>query len=56
MILMDDREGVALARRNGIGVTGTLGVLSMAAKQHLVNLAEPLQLPALRERGPGYRA
>lgn len=43
MILMDDREGVALARRNGIEVTGTLGVLSMAAKQHLLNLAEAFE-------------
>lgn len=40
MILMDDREGVIFARSKGIEVTGTLGVLSMAAKQGLINLLE----------------
>jgi predicted nucleic acid-binding protein len=37
---MDDRDGVVFARSKGIEVTGTLGVLSMAAKQGLINLAE----------------
>lgn len=40
LLLMDDREGVIAARRKGIEVTGTLGVLSRAAKRNLVDLAE----------------
>jgi len=40
MILMDDREGVAVARSKGIEVTGTLGVLAMAAKEGLIDLGE----------------
>ena len=31
LILMDDREGVLMARSKGFRVTGTLGILSMAA-------------------------
>ena len=37
---MDDREGVIAARRKGIEVTGTLGVLALAAKRGLVNLVD----------------
>jgi predicted nucleic acid-binding protein len=37
---MDDRQGVKAARRKGIEVTGTLGVLSRAGQRGLVNLAE----------------
>jgi len=39
MVLMDDREGVIMARSKGLEVTGTLGVLAMAAKQGRINLA-----------------
>ena len=31
LILMDDRDGVAFARAQGFAVTGTLGVLDLAA-------------------------
>jgi predicted nucleic acid-binding protein len=40
LLLMDDRRGVKAARGKGIEVTGTLGVLSLAGKRGLVNLAE----------------
>ncbi len=40
MLLMDDREGVTVARSKGIPVTGTLGVLAMAAREGLVDLRE----------------
>jgi len=39
LILMDDRAGVAAAYRQGLAVTGTLGVLDLAAKRGLVDLA-----------------
>lgn len=38
LLLMDEREGVLAARRSGIEVTGTLGILARAAKRNLVNL------------------
>jgi predicted nucleic acid-binding protein len=37
---MDDREGVNAARSKGLTVTGTLGVLGLAAQRGLLNLAE----------------
>jgi predicted nucleic acid-binding protein len=40
LVLMDDRDGVALARAAGLAVTGTLGVLDLAARRGLINLAE----------------
>ena len=40
LLLMDDREGVLAACRKGLIVTGTLGVLGLAAKHSLLNLAE----------------
>jgi predicted nucleic acid-binding protein len=40
LLLMDDREGVIVARRKGIEVTGTLGVLAFAAKRGLLNLVD----------------
>jgi predicted nucleic acid-binding protein len=40
LLLMDDREGVIAARREGFTVTGTLGVLSLAAERRLLDLAE----------------
>ena len=36
---MDDRAGVAVAYRYGLAVTGTLGVLDLAARRGLVDLA-----------------
>ena len=37
---MDDREGVVAARRQGFAVTGTLGVLSLAAERRMIDLAD----------------
>ncbi len=42
MILMDDREGVLVARRKGFRVAGTLGILAMAAAHGLLNLADAI--------------
>ena len=39
LILMDDRAAVAVARRQGFAVTGTLGVLDLAARRGLIDLA-----------------
>ena len=40
LLLMDDREGVIVARSKGLAVTGTLGVLGLAARRGLVDLAD----------------
>jgi predicted nucleic acid-binding protein len=40
LLLMDDREGVMVARGKGLRVTGTLGVLDLAAQRGLVNFAQ----------------
>jgi predicted nucleic acid-binding protein len=39
LLLMDDRKGVVVARGKGLRVTGTLGVLDLAAQRGLVNFA-----------------
>ena len=39
LILMDDRAGAAVAYRHGLTVTGTLGVLDLAARRGLLDLA-----------------
>jgi predicted nucleic acid-binding protein len=39
LVAMDDRAGVAFARGLGLAVTGTLGVLDLAARQNLIDLA-----------------
>ena len=38
LLLMDERRGVALARRQGLEVTGTLGVLMQAGRLALVDI------------------
>ena len=38
LVLMDDREGVGIARDRGLVVTGTLGVLDLAARRGLIDL------------------
>lgn len=43
LILMDDRDGVAVARRKGFAVTGTLGILDLAARRDLIRLDEVLE-------------
>jgi Predicted nucleic acid-binding protein, contains PIN domain len=40
LLLMDDRKGVIVARGKGLRVTGTLGVLDLAAQRGLVNFAQ----------------
>ena len=40
LILMDDRAGVAEARRRGSSVIGTLGVLDLAAHRGLIRLSD----------------
>jgi predicted nucleic acid-binding protein len=40
LILIDDRQGAAAARQKGFAITGTLGVLDLAAGRGLVNLAD----------------
>lgn len=40
LVLMDDQAGVTVARRQGLATTGTLGVLDLAARRGLVDLAE----------------
>jgi predicted nucleic acid-binding protein len=40
MILMDDRDGVRIARSKGFRVAGTLAVLAMASTHGLLNLTE----------------
>ncbi len=40
LIIMDDRDGVAFARSQGFAVTGTLGVLDLAARRGLIDLVE----------------
>ena len=40
LVLMDDQAGVAVARQKGLAVTGTLGVLDLAARRGMINLAE----------------
>lgn len=43
LLLMDDRKGVIAARRRGLRVTGTLGVLDLAAQRGLVNFAQAIE-------------
>jgi predicted nucleic acid-binding protein len=40
LILMDERKGTAIALGKGFDVTGTLGVLGLAARRGLVDLAD----------------
>jgi len=39
-ILMDDRAGVAVARAKGFAVTGTMGLLDLAARRRLLRPSE----------------
>ena len=40
LLLMDDRRGVRAARSKGFRVTGTLGLLELAARRGLLDFAE----------------
>lgn len=43
LILMDDRDGVSVARSKGFSVTGTLGILDLAAKRGLIQLGDAFE-------------
>jgi predicted nucleic acid-binding protein len=53
LILMDDRDGVSFARGQGFAVTGTLGILDLAARRGLINLREAFML--LKDTSFHYR-
>jgi predicted nucleic acid-binding protein len=40
MVLMDERKGTRISLRKGFAVTGTLGILDLAARRGLIDLAE----------------
>jgi predicted nucleic acid-binding protein len=40
LVLIDERKGTAVALNKGVDVTGTLGVLTLAARRGLVDLAD----------------
>jgi predicted nucleic acid-binding protein len=40
VVLIDERDGARIARKQGLFVTGVLGVLQAAAKRNLVSLTE----------------
>jgi predicted nucleic acid-binding protein len=42
LLLMDDRKGAIVARSKGLRVTGTLGVLDIAAERGLVDFAQAI--------------
>ena len=42
LVLIDDRRGAAVARGRGFEVTGTLGILDLAARRGMVDLADAL--------------
>ena len=44
LLLMEDRDGVAVAREKGFRVAGTLTVLAMAAGQGLLDLIRAIEL------------
>ena len=51
LILIDDRKGAAVALNKGFEVTGTLGVLDLAAERSLVDLVDALN----RLKGTNFR-
>jgi predicted nucleic acid-binding protein len=42
LILIDDRRGAAVARAKGLEVTGTLGILDLAARRGIIDFAHAL--------------
>jgi predicted nucleic acid-binding protein len=43
LLLMDDRKGVNAAQKRGLRVTGTLGVLDLAAQRGLADFAQAVE-------------
>jgi predicted nucleic acid-binding protein len=53
LLLMDDRKGVIAARGKGLRVTGTLGILELAAQGGLTDFAQAVErLRQTNFRGP----
>lgn len=53
IVLIDERKGVTVARDRGLQVTGTLGLLDMAAQEGLVDFVEAVErLQRTTFRGP----
>ncbi len=53
LLLMDDRAGFRVAIRQGFAVTGTLGILRMAAQRRLLDLSDAFTaLKATNSRSP----
>jgi predicted nucleic acid-binding protein len=52
LLLMDDRKGVIAARGKGLRVTGTLGILDLAARNGLTDLPQAI----MRLRKTNFRA
>jgi predicted nucleic acid-binding protein len=50
-LLIDDRDGVNFARSRGFAVTGTLGILDLAASRGLIDLHEAVE----RLKGTSFR-
>ena len=44
LVLMDERKGVRISLRKGFEVTGTLGILDLAARRGLIDLIEAFDL------------
>jgi predicted nucleic acid-binding protein len=42
LLLIDERDGYRVARRKGLSVTGTLGVLDLAAEHGLIDFAQAI--------------
>ena len=40
LILIDERKGATVARQRGFEITGTLGILVLASRRKLVDLAD----------------
>ena len=53
LILIDDRRGSAAAVQKGLEVTGTLGILDLAAKRRLIDLGHAIE--RLKETNFRYR-
>jgi predicted nucleic acid-binding protein len=51
LLLMDDRKGVNAAQRKGLRVTGTLGILDLAAQRGLADFTQAVE----RLRGTNFR-
>ena len=51
LILIDERKGTAAALARGFDVTGTLGILRLAAQESLIDIADTLD----RLKGTNFR-